>query len=138
MARPRMRVTSAVLGAPDPRALAAFYERLLGWTTVASEPARPGFPEEDGWAMLRPPSEGAGLSAMSFQHEPNYIPPVWPPVSGEQGMMLHLDIAVEDLEVAVAWALDAGATLAEHQPQDQVRVMLDPAGHPFCLFPGSV
>jgi len=29
-----------------------------------------------------------------------------------------------------------GATLAGFQPQDQVRVCLDPAGHPFCLFLG--
>ena len=34
---------------------------------------------------------------------------------------------------AVEDALGKGATLAEHQPQDDVRVMLDPAGHPFCL-----
>ena len=33
--------------------------------------------------------------------------------------------------------LDAGATLAAHQPQKAVRVMLDPDGHPFCLFPGQ-
>jgi hypothetical protein len=24
--------------------------------------------------------------------------------------------------------------VADHQPQDDVRVMLDPAGHPFCLY----
>jgi len=52
-------------------------------------------------------------------------------------MMLHLDIAVEDLLAGVAWALHAGATLADHQPQDHVRVLLDPAGHPFCLFQHS-
>ena len=27
-----------------------------------------------------------------------------------------------------------GATVAEFQPQDNVRVLLDPAGHPFCLY----
>ena len=53
-------------------------------------------------------------------------------------MMIHLDIAVEDLDAAVAWARESGATLAEHQPQDRVRVVLDPAGHPFCLFPAAV
>lgn len=37
----------------------------------------------------------------------------------------------------VAWAVEAGATVAEHQPQEGVRVMLDPAGHPFCLFSGA-
>lgn len=43
-----------------------------------------------------------------------------------------------DLDEAVAWALDAGATLAAFQPQDEGWVMLDPAGHPFCLFVGAV
>jgi catechol 2,3-dioxygenase-like lactoylglutathione lyase family enzyme len=132
-----MRVTSAVLGAPDPRALAAFYERLLGWTLVANEPARPGQPEEDGWAMLRPPVAAPGLLAMSFQYEPGYEPPVWPPVAGSQAMMMHLDIEVQDMDAAVAWAVEAGAVLAEYQPQEDVRVLLDPAGHPFCLFPDS-
>jgi hypothetical protein len=27
-----------------------------------------------------------------------------------------------------------GATVAAYQPQDDVRVVLDPAGHPFCLY----
>jgi len=49
-------------------------------------------------------------------------------------MMMHLDIAVDDIEAGVAWALQAGATLAGYQPQEHVRVLLDPAGHPFCLF----
>jgi hypothetical protein len=30
-------------------------------------------------------------------------------------------------------AVAAGAVLADYQPQDDVRVYLDPAGHPFCL-----
>jgi hypothetical protein len=49
---------------------------------------------------------------------------------------VHLDIRVGDLEPAVAWATEAGAVLAGYQPQEDVRVMLDPAGHPFCLFLG--
>ncbi|MCI0441488.1 MAG: VOC family protein, partial [Chloroflexi bacterium] len=48
-----MRVSATVLDAPDARALASFYERLLGWTRVADEP---------NWVMLRPPSGGTGLS----------------------------------------------------------------------------
>ena len=87
--------------------------------------------------QLRPPSGGPGVS-LSFEFEADYVPPVWPSVAGEQQIMTHIDIAVENLEEAVAWAVDAGATLAEHQPQRHVRVMLDPAGHPFCLFPGQV
>ncbi len=43
-------------------------------------------------------------------------------------MQSHLDIAVDDLEAAVAFAFAGGAVLAEVQPQDDVRVCLDPAG----------
>jgi hypothetical protein len=28
----------------------------------------------------------------------------------------------------------AGGRPAEHQPRDDLRVVLDPAGHPLCLF----
>jgi catechol 2,3-dioxygenase-like lactoylglutathione lyase family enzyme len=126
MTQPRMRLSATVLGAPDARALAAFSEQLLGWTRVVDEP---------GWVMLRPPSGGTGLS---FQSEPDFVPPVWPSVPGEQQMMTHLDIAVEDLEAGVAWARETGARLADFQPQKHVRVLLDPVGHPFCLFPGPV
>jgi hypothetical protein len=49
-------------------------------------------------------------------------------------MQLHLDIEVDDLAAAVRLAVEAGATVADFQPQEDVRVCLDPAGHPFCLF----
>jgi hypothetical protein len=49
---------------------------------------------------------------------------------------MHLDIEVDDLEAADAHAVAAGAVLADYQPQEDVRVYLDPAGHPFCLWVG--
>ncbi len=49
-------------------------------------------------------------------------------------MQLHLDVQVTDLEGAVDDAVALGATVAELQPQADVRVLLDPAGHPFCLY----
>jgi catechol 2,3-dioxygenase-like lactoylglutathione lyase family enzyme len=137
MTQPRMRVSGVTIGAPNPRALAAFYARLLGWPVADEAGPRPGSPPEDGWALLRPPSGGPGVS-LSFEFEADYVPPVWPSAAGEPQIMTHIDIAVEDLDGAVAWAVDAGATLAGHQPQERVRVMLDPAGHPFCLFQGRV
>ena len=51
-------------------------------------------------------------------------------------MMMHLEIKVDDLEASVAHAVAQGATLAGFQPQEDVRVCLDPAGHPFCLYLG--
>jgi catechol 2,3-dioxygenase-like lactoylglutathione lyase family enzyme len=125
MTGPDMFIAATVLDAPDARELAAFYERLLGWRRVADEPT---------WVMLHPPAGGTGLS---FQFEPNFLAPTWPSVAGEQLMMSHLDIAVDDLDAGVAWAIEAGARLADFQPQEHVRVMLDPVGHPFCLFPAS-
>ncbi|WP_338780555.1 VOC family protein [Streptomyces sp. DG1A-41] len=73
---------------------------------------------------IRPPDGGTGLS---FQTEPAYRPPVWPSMPDRQQMMIHLDIEVDDLERETARALAEGARLAEHQPQDGVRVLLDPA-----------
>ena len=136
MDRPPMRISSVVIGAADPAALALFYQRLLGWAVTEQYGPRPGFPPQDGWAMLRPPAGQGGLRGLAIQWEPGYEPPAWPPVLGQQQMMLHLDIAAQDVQAAVAWALDAGATLAGHQPRESIRVMLDPAGHPFCFFPG--
>ena len=117
-----MQLVAPVLGTPDPHRLAVFYQQLLGWPIGTDEP---------DWVTLRPPDGSVGLS---FQEEPTHVAPTWPQVPGEQQMMVHLDIEVDDLDAAVAWAVDAGATEATFQPQEAVRVMIDPDGHPFCLF----
>lgn len=111
------------LDAPDAGDLARFYARLLDWQILEESP---------GWVTLAP-SKGAD-STLAFATEPNYLRPVWPTVQGQPQMSMHLDVAVDDLDQAVAYALEVGATLASYQPQDTVRVMLDPAGHPFCLY----
>lgn len=118
-----MELSAAVLGAPNAAELADFYSRLLGWSLAV---------DEGDWAMLRNPDGGVGLS---FQSESGYIAPTWPAGPDDQQMMMHLDIGVADVATGVALALAAGATEAAYQPQYEVRVMLDPAGHPFCLFP---
>lgn len=102
--------------------MAAFYGQLLGWEVTHSEP---------NWVLMRDPAGGTGLS---FQAEADYRAPTWPERANGQEKMLHLDLAVDDLAAAVAHAVSCGARLAEHQPQERVRVMFDPAGHPFCLF----
>jgi catechol 2,3-dioxygenase-like lactoylglutathione lyase family enzyme len=110
----------AAIEAPDPAALAGFYSELLGWPIGHQEP---------GTAIVAAPN-GAFLV---FQQADGYVPPVWPPVDGAQRPMMHFDFQVGDLESAVADAIALGGTLADHQPQRNVRVMRDPAGHPFCL-----
>jgi catechol 2,3-dioxygenase-like lactoylglutathione lyase family enzyme len=119
-----IRLTAAVLETPDPQGLARFYQRLLGW------PLRDDTPE---WATLRPADGGTGLS---FQLDPDHVPPVWPPQPGAPRMQLHLDLEVDDLDAACAVAEQAGARpLGGHEDEHEVvRVLADPAGHPFCLF----
>jgi len=117
-----MKLSGIVLDSPDAQELAAFYHRLLGWNVITDEP---------GWVRLGAPNGGPGLS---FQTEPDYQRPAWPAHPGDPQMQVHLDIEVADLNEAAAHAEKAGATLADFQPQDDVRVYIDPAGHPFCLF----
>lgn len=111
-----------VLEAPDGAALAAFYASLLGWPVAQQS--------DDGAAIAVPGTS----SYLGFQSSPGYVPPAWPAADGRQQMMMHIDIAVDDLAAAVAEAVELGATVAGFQPQEDVRVLLDPAGHPFCLY----
>ena len=107
--------------APDPGALANFYSELLGWPIAHEEP---------GTAILAPPQ---GSVYIVFQQATDYRAPVWPPAGGEQRPIMHFDFQVGVLDSAVADALALGATVAGHQPQENVQVLFDPAGHPFCL-----
>lgn len=115
--------------APDPRALATFYAALLDTEVRASEPAGQDEPPEAGWAQLR-----AGSLTINVEWEREWIAPVWPAADGSQHSTQHLDLHVDDLPAAIAWATEYGAREAPEQPQDDIRVMFDPAGHPFCLF----
>ena len=106
--------------------MARFYERLLGFQ-----------PSEVGprWAQLWDPEGGVHLN---IQGEEWYQPPTWPESPGELTKMMHFEVQVDDLEAAVATALEAGGTECPWQPPDRdssrIRIMLDPAGHPLCLF----
>ncbi|MEU3600963.1 VOC family protein [Streptomyces sp. NPDC006798] len=120
---PRPALATVVLDCADAPLLADFYRHLLGWEIRSAEP---------DWVLLQPPG-GTGVR-LALQGEPDYEPPVWPERPGAQQKMLHLDLHVDDLAAATARALCLGARDPGRQPQDDVRVLLDPAGHPFCLF----
>lgn len=121
----QVRLAGIVLGSTDPARLATFYQQLLDLTRVD---------DEEDWVRLA--SGPTARPSLAFQREPDFVPPAWPLVPGEQQMHQHLDIATDDLEGAVARAEGLGATREPHQPQDDVRVMRDPEGHVFCLFAG--
>jgi hypothetical protein len=111
------RYPSIVLDCPDPRVLAEFYGALLDWKVEVA----------DDWADVR----GEPGQCLSFQPVEGYTPPEWPGQKVPQQM--HIDVVVDDLDVAEAAVLELGATRHEHQPGTTFRVFLDPAGHPFCL-----
>ncbi|MEV6412537.1 VOC family protein [Kribbella sp. NPDC051718] len=116
-------LAGVVLDAPDPPALASFYERLLGWKIVQGD---------HNWVSMEGPD---GSSKLSIQREPNYQPPSWPSKTDRQQMQIHLDFKVTDLEAAQQLAVEAGATAMDWQPQEEgVRIFADPVGHIFCLF----
>jgi predicted enzyme related to lactoylglutathione lyase len=129
--RGAVRWTTVCIDCADAEELAAFYCRLLGWEITARDGR--------GWVQARDPAGGVGLN---FQAEAWYRPPVWPETPDGQDKMLHFEIQVEDLDAVVAEVVDAGGAIAHPQPPDRdlrrLRVVLDPAGHPFCLFlPGG-
>jgi catechol 2,3-dioxygenase-like lactoylglutathione lyase family enzyme len=111
------RFQTIVLDCPDPDALAKFYGEMLGWRVEASP----------GWADVR----GDNGQCLSCQQVDAYTPPRWP--GQEIPQQMHLDVIVDDLDVAEAAVLALGATRHQHQPGTTFRVFLDPAGHPFCL-----
>lgn len=123
-----LSLTTVTLGTDDAPGLARFYAQLLGWP----EPAVDG--ADDTWVPVRDPAGGVGIAC---QYEPFHVEPVWPGEPDRPPMMLHLEIKVADLGRGLAHALKCGARLAAFQPQEDVRVCLDPAGHPFCLWTES-
>ncbi|RSN04393.1 glyoxalase [Nonomuraea sp. WAC 01424] len=112
---------TTVLDCPEPRALAEFYSRLLGWPVTY---------EDEEWVVVE---DGGSPKRLAFQRVPDHRPPSWPDPARPQ--QLHIDVTVTDLDRAEKQVQEIGATKHEHQPSedDSFRVFLDPAGHPFCL-----
>jgi hypothetical protein len=128
---PHIHIRTVNLDCADAHEMARFYGGLLGWEPTAVEP---------GWVLMRDPGGGTGLS---FQKTDCYERPTWPEEPGQQQKMLHLEVRVipqdgQDPQAALAeatrLALSVGGTLGEPQARDDLRVVLDPSGHPLCLF----
>lgn len=120
MTTPVGHLASISIDCPDPDALVGFYCDLLGLEEVFATPDR-------GVVSL----SGAG-PMVTLMRVDSYQPPSWP--DGPQHKQMHLDLAVDDLDTAVAAAVALGAVQAEVQPAAaHWRVLMDPVGHPFCL-----
>ncbi|NEB81880.1 VOC family protein [Streptomyces sp. SID14478] len=117
MNTPVGRLGSVSLDCDDPRTLAAFWAATLGGEITV---------ESDAVCAVE-----LGSLLLVTVRVPDHRPPQWPNGLPKQ---FHLDVAVTDLDEAERRTLAAGATKATEQPNpDRWRVLLDPAGHPFCL-----
>lgn len=121
-----MKLGAIVLDSNNSDKLADFYQKLLDWT-------KHRYDEE--WIIVKS-DNGEGLPLV-FQEIVDYIQPVWPCSPEHQQQMIHLDFYVDDVGEAVKHALSCGAELSKVQLEDGWRVMLDPAGHPFCILPNT-
>jgi predicted enzyme related to lactoylglutathione lyase len=95
----------------DPMAVALFWQRLLGGEVEA---------DDDGVVELR--SAGVRLDFARV-------------AEGKQGKnRLHLDLGTDDLDAAVEYALEAGASVADDVYDGSGwRVLRDPEGNELCL-----
>jgi hypothetical protein len=112
-----MRWTTTVLACDEPEVVAAFWAALLDSEVVRIS---------DNFFAVR-----HGSAWLATQKSP-HPQATWP--AGDRPVLVHLDVAVNDLREAVRHAVELGATEEETQPHpDSWRVMRAPGGHVFCL-----
>jgi Glyoxalase-like domain len=112
------RLASISFDCDDPAGLAEFWAGLVGGEIAFASADFVAVKTEQSW-----------LAAVRV---PNYQPPSWP--DGGLPKQMHLDLAAADLDEAEAEAIRLGARRPDEQPApERWRVLLDPAGHPFCL-----
>lgn len=113
-----VRLGAITVDCPDPAGLGDFYKDVLDLEVM--------FSSEDFVAL-----QGAGV-LLTFHRVADHQRPTWP--AGPVPKQLHLELGVSDLNTEESRILALGATKAEVQPNpDNWRVLIDPAGHPFCI-----
>lgn len=113
------QLSAIILDCADPGRLAEFYRTATGWKETSAD---------DDFVYL---SDG-GPVQLAFQRVAGFRPPTWP----DEGKQAHLDLRVDDVLRAEQDLIALGATKPEFQPGDGWTVLIDPAGHPFCIAAG--
>ncbi|MFD6101484.1 VOC family protein [Nocardia salmonicida] len=116
---PGAGLRGVTLDCADPQTLAEFYGALTGMRELFGTDEFVALTDDSGFDL-------------GFQRVDRYRAPQWPGQNVPQ--QLHLDFRADDLDATEDLALELGATKPDDQPGDgRWRVLLDPAGHPFCL-----
>jgi hypothetical protein len=113
-----LRLGGVGLDCSDPAELGAFWSALLDGEVIH---------RSESLVIVR-----LGDLYLNAYRVEDHNPPSWP--ESLVPKQAHLDVAVSDLKGAAERASSLGATRADWQPDpESYVVMLDPAGHPFCL-----
>lgn len=125
-----------VIDTTEPRTLAEFYRKLLGYVyRPGDEPTGVGEADDPDWLAL---TDTAGTRRLAFQQVDQLETTTWP--SNEVPMQMHLDLTVRDsgeLERQRQRVEELGAIVLLDRTNDEdepLLVFADPAGHPFCIF----
>ena len=103
----------------EPGPVGDFWSALLGWDQAY---------RDENYTML----QGSDGQRLGFGRVEGYEPPAWPNPRGTK--QFHLDVGTEDVAATEQQCVGLGATVPDEQPGgERWRVLLDPAGHPFCL-----
>lgn len=116
-----MKIFSIVIDSNNSEELSDFYSKMLGWEKINDD--------EEYIAVISPNN----YPILLFQEDENYIKPAYPSSKNKQHQMIHLDFSVEDIDKGVEHAISCGAKLSEQQFSNEWKVLIDPAGHPFCI-----
>ncbi len=131
-------ILQTVLDAADPRATAEFYRQMFGLHyRPGDEPPPAGEPDENGqdWLVLLMQD---GSRSLAFGKADDVAGTTWPEPGVPQQMHLDTSVSsVDQLERQHERALGLGARLRfdrTDDPDEPLRVYVDPAGHLFCIF----
>jgi catechol-2,3-dioxygenase len=117
--RPLLEVGAITLDCADPATMSAFYANALGGTIIRHN-------DNGAWIQV-------GELWLLIHKVEDYKPPTWP--AADVPKQMHFEFLVDDLDDTEAQLHQLGATTCQHQPHRDSGnlVMLDPAGHPFCI-----
>jgi RimJ/RimL family protein N-acetyltransferase len=119
LGRPLVELACVVVDCREAEPVARFWAAATGGEIVRRD-------ADSAWLEV-------GGRLVIWREVPEHRPPTWP--APDVPLQSHLDFFIDDLDAAEAALLKLGARPAPHSPprEEGLVVLLDPAGHPFCI-----